>query len=1077
VQQVNVRNRFILIAVVTALLVWAYVGRGLSAGFDEAIPLGQDLRGGTTLRFSLDIDRAVGTGRIPGDKRAEVVDQTIAVIRDRIDKFGLTETTITPLGEDKFEISLPAGTEPEGIVDVVTALGDLQFRIEVLPRESYGFDEGTPPRLQAPRQEWPWSGTTEEFQKFKEEEVERWKRARETATPYEPSDERYFVVRRRDAPGANTEDFVVLENPPVKEHRFSGEILEDPQPGFDDMSGHVVHFEVKTDYQNVFGEWTDRNVGLPMAIVLNEEYYSAPRINEKLTTNVQITLGTRNAEEALKESKELATVLQTGALQVRPDLESRNRVGAKLAGESRDRGVLATIIAFVLVLVFMVVYYRWSGLVANVALLLNLVLLLGILAYFGATLTLPGIAGIVLTIGMAVDANILINERMHEERRAGRPMQKAVAEGYDRALSTIVDANLTSLITAIFLYAYGSGPIRGFAVTLAIGLVVSMFTAIYVTRTIFEWALKRGTLKEIRMLGTGIPPRIRWMAMRRYFAPISALGVVFGLVVFAVEDPIKLYDIDFTGGYKLQVRLVEPMSVDGVKNALGGAPREVTVFREVEGEQGNLVQEPRRVTVGPYREAEVLAVGTGGRAFEISVQRMPSEAEISIDEQGQAFQEYVEAELGERLQPSWMPEAPRAVRAAGEDTDDAAGEGDGESGAPDESPDDGTDESADEEETPATSGLAMDLTLIDPAKVVTPELLEDAIAKAMPYYTYEGGRRIRNSAELVKREVDASVKGEDGDLRTFAMTIRTEDDAGRVVENDPQRLRTQLADFFGGREFQQALETRGVAPEAAEQVERSDPFPSLDLIGSSVANRLKNDALIALFFSLLGIILYIAVRFSSRAMGLSAVLCLFHDVAFTLGIVAVANLLGLVDAKINLAIVAAFLTLVGYSVNDTVVVFDRIRENRGKRTTITEGMLDDSVNQTFIRSIKTSVTFFVVALVLFVLNIGQRNVLEGFAFVLAVGSIIGSFSTIAIAAPLLMFLPWYWERIRRFAPPGAIVSRPASTWWLLPLVPLAALVFAAWWVAFGALAFLVGLVVFTVWAVRAEPPRPVTAPA
>ena len=236
------------------------------------------------------------------------------------------------------------------------------------------------------------------------------------------------------------------------------------------------------------------------------------------------------------------------------------------------------------------------------------------------------------------------------------------------------------------------------------------------------------------------------------------------------------------------------------------------------------------------------------------------------------------------------------------------------------------------------------------------------------------------------------------------------------------------------------------------------------MIGPTVAQRLKNDAMLALALSLIGIIIYIAFRFTSRAMGFAAVLCLFHDVAITLGIVALANLFGLVDAKMNLPMVAAFLTLIGYSVNDTVVVFDRIRENRGKKRVITTEMIDLSINQTLARTIKTSVTFLLVCVALFAFNVGQRNVLEGFAFLLIVGSIIGTYSTIAIASPLLLYLPWLWERMKGFAPPTALVTGAASHWLTLILVPVAALLYAAWGLAFAALLFVAGLVLFPVWA-------------
>jgi preprotein translocase SecF subunit len=310
---------------------------------------------------------------------------------------------------------------------------------------------------------------------------------------------------------------------------------------------------------------------------------------------------------------------------------------------------------------------------------------------------------------------------------------------------------------------------------------------------------------------------------------------------------------------------------------------------------------------------------------------------------------------------------------------------------------------------------------------------------------------------------------------TYDVWMRTENENGTQVEQGAEAVRQTLAKFLGGSGFADALQEQGVGEEVTQDVALSTPFPSVDVIGSSVANRLRNDALIALVLSLLGIIVYIALRFSSRAMGLAAVICLFHDVAITLGIVAVANIYGLVNAKISLPMVAAFLTLVGYSVNDTVVVFDRIRENRGKKRVITPGMIDLSINQTLARTIKTSATFLLAALALFVFNYGQRNVLEGFSFILIIGSVIGTYSTVAIASPLLLYLPWLWERIRGLRPRGALVTGAASRWYGLPFVPVMAVLWVLWLLAFGVVGFFAGLLLFPVWAmsekVESEPEK------
>ncbi|MGE0193568.1 MAG: protein translocase subunit SecD [Planctomycetota bacterium] len=1053
----EIKGRFGIIFVVTALLVWAWLANG--------IRLGQDLKGGTTLRFSLDIEGAKKAGRIAADKDPDqVVTDTIAVIQDRVDRTGLSETQILPLGQDRFQISLPATAEgqAESVVGVVTQLGDLKFRIEALPDEQYaGGDDGSPPPRLAT--ESVWAGKTEDsFLSFKRGEIERWRAARAAGDPYTPSNPRYYLVKAKGTDGSAESHFHVLEEPQNETDRqIGGTILTDPRVGIDPNNNQpVVLYEVKKEWQNRFGEWTGTNLYLPMAIVLNDEYWSAPRINGKLTDTVQISLGSGSRADLEKEAKQLVTVLQTGSLKIQPHLESENRVGASLAGDSRDRGLMAVAVAFLLVLVFMIVYYRGSGLVANFALLLNIVLLVGFLSFFKAVLTLPGIAGIVLTLGMAVDANILINERVREELRAGRNLRRALSEGYDRALSAIIDANVTSLITAVFLYQFGSGPVRGFAITLALGLLVSMFTAIYVTRTIFEWAMQNGWIKSMSMWGSGEPAKIDWVKMRRVFVPISVVGIVFGLVEFFTTDRYTLYDVDFTGGYRVTASFHGPTSVDDVKKALQ-EQRTVAVQHREFDDKGEPVVSEVPVVMGPFTSAEVLSVGTDRRAADIKVQRLfddetRSSTNVTEDDKSAAFQTYLAEVLGDRLLPAWIQRGPEPYRHVAPETPEG-------------------EEPVEDPMAELDGGAYLRMTLLDPARVLSADMLQKLLETDFPHWVEEDGRQVPKApadVSLQRKVLAKEVEGAGTDTRTYDLWIRTTSSTGQTLPMGPEELRRRLGDYLGSEGFRTALRQRLVTANAPVpdtiEVRASQPFPSNDVVGSTVAQKLKNDAMVALFLSLIGIIIYIAFRFHSKAMGFSAVLCLFHDVAATLGFVAVANQLGLVDAKINLAMVAAFLTLVGYSVNDTVVVFDRIRENRGKRPDLTPEIINLSVNQTLARSIKTSATFLLVCLALFIFNYGQRNVLEGFSFLLILGAVIGTYSTVAISAPMLLFLPWLWKRIRGFAPRSEMVTKLLTNAATLVLVPIAAVLYAAWWVVYAVVAFLIGLALFIPWSLSPE---------
>ena len=265
---------------------------------------------------------------------------------------------------------------------------------------------------------------------------------------------------------------------------LTGQSLENAQVKISDRFGEP-YVAIKFNPQGAkdFDRITGENVNKRLAIILDGVVYSAPVIKERISGgDAQIT-----GAFTMEEARDLAIVLRAGSLPAPVKILEQRTVGPSLGQDSIDKGILSTIIGFLLVFVFIVIYYRWSGIVACIALLLNLVLLLGAMALFDATLTMPGIAGIVLTVGMAVDANVLIFERTREELRTGKTPRAAIDAGYTKAFLTIFDSNVTTLIAAVFLFQFGSGPVKGFAVTLTIGIIASMFTAIFVTRIIFDY--------------------------------------------------------------------------------------------------------------------------------------------------------------------------------------------------------------------------------------------------------------------------------------------------------------------------------------------------------------------------------------------------------------------------------------------------------------------------------------------------------------------------------------------------------------------------------------------------------------
>jgi preprotein translocase subunit SecD len=254
-----------------------------------------------------------------------------------------------------------------------------------------------------------------------------------------------------------------------------------------------VSISFDSEGAKIFERITGEHVGQRLAIVLDDTVYSAPVIRERIAGGQAQITGLFTTEEA----RDLAIVLRAGALPAPVRIEENRTVGPSLGADSIRQGVTSAIVGGALVVLFVILYYRWSGVIADIALFLNIVLLTGALAYFHATLTLPGIAGIILTIGMAIDANVLIFERIREELRLGKTIKAAIDAGFSKALYAIVDSNVTTIIAALVLFQFGTGPVKGFAVTLSLGIAASMFTAVFVSRVIFEHALSRWKVTQL----------------------------------------------------------------------------------------------------------------------------------------------------------------------------------------------------------------------------------------------------------------------------------------------------------------------------------------------------------------------------------------------------------------------------------------------------------------------------------------------------------------------------------------------------------------------------------------------------
>ncbi len=359
---------------------------------------------------------------------ARTIQQSLEIIRRRVDEVGTREPTIQRQGEDRILIQVPGIGSAAELKALIGTTAKLSFNAVVSRTTDAAADPGA----------------------------------------------RNLLLPSTDEQGV----YYIVEETPV----VSGEDLVDAQPAFDQNNRPAVNFRFDSTGARKFGDYTAANIGSPFAIVLDNEVISAPVIQSHIPGGSGIITGSFSVEESTK----LAVLLRAGALPAEMNFLEERTIGPELGADSVEAGKLAAIIGMVCIVVYMIACYGWFGVMANVALAVNVALLIAVLSSIGATLTLPGIAGIVLTMGMAVDANVLIYERIREELRAGMNAGRAVEIGFDRAFSAIMDSNVTGLLTALIMFWIGSGPVRGFAVTLGIGILTSMFTAVYVTRLVIE---------------------------------------------------------------------------------------------------------------------------------------------------------------------------------------------------------------------------------------------------------------------------------------------------------------------------------------------------------------------------------------------------------------------------------------------------------------------------------------------------------------------------------------------------------------------------------------------------------------
>lgn len=494
----------------------------------EKINLGLDLQGGMHLILKVD------TSKIPEDAREDAPNRALEIIRNRIDQFGVREPLIQRQGKDSIVVQLPGVTDRDRALELIGKTAQLEFKLV----ES-------------------------------DEELNR--RAREGDIP-----ENYELKKVE-------KETLLLHKDAV----LTGDTLVDAKVDFNQsrFNEPYVSLEFNSKGAAIFSEITGQNVGERLAIVLDGKVHSAPRINERIPSGRASITGRFTSEEA----GDLAIILRAGALPAPIYIEEERTVGALLGRDSIESGIRASLIGVALVLGFMLIYYLFSGIVASIAMLLNFIIVLGVLGWLHTTLTLPGIAGMILVIGMAVDANVLIYERIREELKTGKHIRSAIAAGYNKAFTAILDSNITTLIAAALLFRFGTGPIRGFGVTLSIGILASMFTAIFVTRIIFDLVTSNKKFTKLPMLQFFRKTKIDFIGKRWIAYALSVIVIVVGMGIFFARGE-KAYGIDFTGGHMQEYSFAKPIKIEDLRRSLLDAGIKEATIQRLEGQNQILIK-------------------------------------------------------------------------------------------------------------------------------------------------------------------------------------------------------------------------------------------------------------------------------------------------------------------------------------------------------------------------------------------------------------------------------------------------------------------------------------------------------
>ncbi|MFT7617259.1 MAG: SecD/SecF fusion protein [Planctomycetota bacterium] len=907
----NLFTRYIVILGVIALSVFSIMG-------NWPVSLGIDLRGGSVLTYRIEEITGGTKFKTPTEKE-QAIEDTLEVISQRINKEGVKDITVRREGLF-IVITLPEFTDKQtaSIRERMTQMGRLEMPVEATNgdknRGNVFFDVT---KFEQAR--------VDQKAAYKAPESFRWLAVLPQAVKNEsPGDYKVRLQAFRDK--AAKEPWTLSSDKgegawyfydpdywgdDLEEQGFTGRDIVNPMRSQGRDGGRAVSYEVKSDRQWALGSYSTKYRGRQMAMVLNDEVWSSANIAGKLTDNVQISRGGGGYSE--EDQKWLLSCLRAGSLKLKPELESQENVGATLGATAIQRGEIAFAVGGIAVVIFMVVYYSLAGFLAVIALLLNFLFVFAILMLLESSLTLPGIAGLVLTVGMAVDANILIFERIREELDKGKRLIHAAKNGFDRAFITIFDANLTTFIVAAFLVYYGKGPIKGFGYTLMTGIVCSMFSGLYITRTLLGTAIARGWIKELKMRRLMDKPNFSFLEKAKPAMTGSIVIIVLGLVAFFIRGDDK-YGLDFNGGTSVRMNFQSEVVDSDIKSAIA----------DIKDKAGK--SKYKSVAASAIAFGDNKIVGGKSKVIDVRLDYTKSDNDAAIEgEQGDGSDpfEVVRNELitafGDKLVPDPMSEVAYST-------------------------DTGT--------WSAVINLTDAVSNVDAIK----QPLLDAGLNDPQVVAVDSAQKIWRVSAVMTAEAAKTIESSALD---------------KLLDSDDLSLTKR--------------------------------FPKVRYVGPTVVSGLKTAAFQAMIVSLLFILGYIWFRFKEIKYGVAAAAALVHDVLISLGVVIAANWSGLVEVPISLNVIAAFLTIIGYSLNDTIVVFDRIRENLGNSRGTFGEIVNRSINQTLSRTVLTSATTFFVIAAIFVANYGIESPLEGLSFTLLIGVIVGTYSSIFIASPVLIW--------------------------------------------------------------------------